>query len=245
LHDLTKKHGRVAAARARTTLSALYTWAVKEGLCESNPVVNTNAPDAGTKARDRVLTLVELAAVWHACRDDNFGRIIKLLILTAARRTEIGELRWDEFDSDAGTITISAERSKNSRALTLPLPEPALEIMRAVPRYEAHTGMFGRNGFTAWGAATRDLRRCVGDKVAAFTLHDLRRSSATHMAEAGVPPWIVEAILNHQSGIKRGVAGTYNRALYDREKAAALALWADHVQSIVRGVAPKIVPLRA
>jgi integrase len=245
LHDLTRKHGQTAAARARSRLSALYVWAMKEGLAESNPVAHTNAPDAGVKARDRVLSLAELVAVWRACEDDNFGRIVKLLILTAARRTEIGGLRWDEIDFDAGAITISAERAKNGRPLTLPLPGAALEILHSVPRYEG-VCLFGLNGFGAWSLATRDLRRRIvanGEKVGDFTLHDLRRSAATHMAELGVQPHIIEALLNHVSGHQRGVAGIYNRATYQSEKAAALKLWAEHLLAAVEGREVRVVPL--
>jgi integrase len=249
LHDLKKNHGPVAAARARATLSALFTWAVKEGLCDINPVAHTNAPDAGVKARDRVLSLNELAAVWRACEDDNFGAIVKLLVLTAARRTEIGGLRRDEVNFDAGTITISAERSKNGKPLTLPLPESVLEILHAAPRHDAdHACLFGLNGFSAWSLATRDLRRRIAandDKVADFTLHDLRRSAATHMAEIGVAPHIVEAILNHQSGHRRGVAGIYNRASYAAEVRSALARWAEAMLAAIEKRPSKIVPLRA
>jgi hypothetical protein len=76
-------------------------------------------------------------------------------------------------------------------------------------------------------------------------LHDLRRSVATHMAELGVQPHIVEAVLNHVSGHKAGVAGIYNKAAYEREKRQALAIWADHVMAAVEGRASNVVPLRA
>jgi integrase len=246
LHDLSQRHGRVAAARARDTLSSMFTWAMKEGITEVNPTTHTNTPDAGVKARDRVLSLTEIAAVWHACENDNFGRIIKLLILTACRRTEIGSLRWDEIDFDAGTITICAERSKNGRAHMLPLPEPALEILHSTPRYEA-TCLFGLNGFSAWSPATRNLRRRIvasGEKAGDFTLHDFRRSAITHMAEIGVQPHVLEALANHVSGFKRGVAGIYNRAAYQAEKAAALTLWAEHLLAAVEGQETRVVPLR-
>jgi hypothetical protein len=75
-------------------------------------------------------------------------------------------------------------------------------------------------------------------------LHDLRRSVATGMAELGIAPHIVEAVLNHVSG-HIGIAGVYNRATYEKEKRAALAMWADHVMAAVEGRASIVVPLRA
>jgi hypothetical protein len=77
-----------------------------------------------------------------------------------------------------------------------------------------------------------------------WVLHDLRRRVATHMAELGVAPHIIEAILNHVGGHKAGVAGIYNKATYDREKRQALALWAEHIVALAEGRATKVVPLR-
>ena len=66
-----------------------------------------------------------------------------------------------------------------------------------------------------------------------WRIHDIRRSVATHMAEIGILPHIVEATLNHLSGHKSGIAGVYNRATYDTERAAALDKWASHIKHIL------------
>ena len=63
------------------------------------------------------------------------------------------------------------------------------------------------------------------------------------MADIGIAPHIVEQILNHQSGHRAGVAGTYNRSSYEREVRAALALWSDHVRTLVEGGERKVIPL--
>jgi hypothetical protein len=55
------------------------------------------------------------------------------------------------------------------------------------------------------------------------------------MGDLGVHPHIIEAVLNHVSGHKAGVAGIYNKAAYAEEKAAALELWARHVDRLVSG----------
>ena len=55
------------------------------------------------------------------------------------------------------------------------------------------------------------------------------------MAEIGIAPHIVEAALNHVSGARAGVAGTYNRAAYAQEKRQALEQWAAHVEALVEG----------
>jgi integrase len=249
LHDLTKAHGRVAASRARSTLSATFAWAAREGLVDLNPVTATNIPDAGIKARERVLSLAELAMVWRACRNDSFGRIVKLLMLVGARRNEVGGLRWSEVDLEASTVTIPGERVKNGRTLMLPLAPAAIDILRSAPRLEGRPYVFGRTGegFGSWSSVMTDLRHRIiasGEKLSAFSLHDLRRSAATGMAELGVAPHIVEQILNHQSGSKKGIAGIYNRATYAAEVRSALARWAEALLAAVENRESKVTPLR-
>jgi integrase len=80
--------------------------------------------------------------------------------------------------------------------------------------------------------------------VAHWTVHDLRRSVATGMAELGVQPHIIESVLNHVGGHKGGIAGVYNRAAYGEEKRKALNLWAEHVLATVEGRAATVVPMR-
>jgi hypothetical protein len=82
--------------------------------------------------------------------------------------------------------------------------------------------------------------------VTGWTVHDLRRTAATGM-DIGIQPHIIEAVLNHVSGHKAGVAGIYNRSSYEREVKTALAVWADHVASIVSGEERKTIafPSRA
>ena len=64
------------------------------------------------------------------------------------------------------------------------------------------------------------------------------------MADLGVLPHIIEAALNHVSGHKGGIAGVYNRSMYEGEVRAALALWADHVRAIVDGGEHKVMTLK-
>jgi integrase len=230
----------VAAARARSTLSAVFVWAIQEGLCDRNPTIGTRRPDEGARPRERVLNDEELAAIWRACDAYDYGRIVKLLILTGARRAEVGGMRWDELDPERGTWTIPAERTKNGRMLVLSLPPLAWSIIEAVPRRGDH--LFGRSGFANWGDAKAALDRRLN--IPPWTLHDARRSVATRMADLGVLPHVIEAVLNHV-GSRKGVASIYNRSPYEREARAALALWADHVRSIVEGGERRIIPLRS
>jgi integrase len=243
LQTIIKDHGRVAAARARSTLSSLYAWSIGQGLCEANPVMGTIDPAKDIQARDRVLSDRELAAVWNACADDDFGKIVKLLVLTGCRRDEIGSLRWSEIDLNAGTLTISAERSKNRRAHVLTLPPMALDILKSIPRRQGRDFVFGVSGqgFQRWGAYTTALRGRLGEMLQ-WRIHDLRRTYRTGLGRLGIPSHVAELAINHT---RQGIQAVYDRHTYQREIAHALALWADHVLATVENRARKVVPLRA
>jgi integrase len=249
LNEIVLEYGATAAARARQSLSAFFTWLIREGIAKANPVIGTNDPASHIDARDRVLTDAELRAIWTACRDDDFGRIVRLLMLTGCRRDEIGGLKWSELDLDRGLLSIPGERTKNHHALQLTLPAKAVSILRDAPEREGRDYLFGERGgaYSAWSYSSLTLNSRIaeaqGAPAAAWRLHDLRRTAATRMAEIGVAPHVIEAILNHRGGHKAGVAGIYNRATYEIEIKRALAVWADHLLSIVEGASPKIVAM--
>lgn len=248
LQEIVTEHGRTAAGRARGNLSALFAWAMKEGLCDANPAIATNDPAEGIKPRERVLSDRELATVWNACQDDDFGRIVRLLALTGCRREEIGALRWDEIDFENGIMTIPGERTKNHRTLALTLPPLALDILKSTPRREHREFVFGREGqgFGGWSYATMALHTRItmteGKPLPHFVLHDLRRTFRTGLGKLGVAPHVAELAINHA---REGIEATYDRHRYEREIKAALALWADHVAAVIEGRKRKIVPLRA
>jgi integrase len=232
----------VAAAQARTSLMALYSWAMKRGDAESNPVIGTAVPDEHIKPRERVLTAAELVEVWRAAGDDVYGKIIKLLILCGSRRAEIGDMQWNELHQQEGIWILPAERAKNARVHVMPLASEAWAILATVPRWRDGAFVFGRKaGFQAWSLNKRLLDHRVD--LAPWVIHDIRRSVATGMAEIGILPHVIEAVLSHVSGHKAGIAGVYNKASYEREMKSALALWADHVRSLVEGSERKIIPL--
>jgi integrase len=239
LTRITRECGSSTAGKARTTLNAFFGWAMQMGLAKSNAVVGAIKPPTN-KSRDRVLTDAELVEVWQAAGDDAFGRIIKLLILTGQRRTEVGSMEWKELDFEAGTWTIPDTRTKNKCPHTITLPPMALDIINTVQREPGRNFLFGISaGFSHWGWK-QDLDGLLKG-VAPWTLHDLRRTCATGMANLGVQPHVIEAALNHKSGTKAGVAGIYNRSAYTAEVRTALATWADHVRSLVDGGERKVL----
>jgi integrase len=229
-------NGPTAATNAHGTLSGYFSWLMREGLLDQNPVLNANKPKP-RPGRDRVPTEDELRAVWAAIRDgDDYGDIVKLLILTAARRGEIGDLRWHEIDFDDGLIEIPAARMKNGRPHVIPLSESVLAILAKRQRNgRDHVFGRGRSSFQGWSRSREALDKAIAGPRPDWVLHDLRRLASTVMHDKlGIPPHIVERVLAHV-GHQSGVAGTYNRAEYIVEKRRALERWAEWVDGVVTG----------
>jgi integrase len=164
-----------------------------------------------------------------------------LLVLTACRANEIGGLRWDEVHDDM--IILPAERVKTGRPHVVPLAAPAQAILAAIPRGRYGDHVFARGGFRSWSYGKRRLDTKL-TALAAWIVHDLRRSAATGMAELGVAPHVIEVVLNH-AGHRAGIGGIYNHATYEREKRAALVIWADHVVAAVEGRESRVMALHA
>jgi len=232
LDRVAKDSGKPTSNRLRANLAAMFTWAMQRGKVTANPVMLTEK--RAEQSRDRVLADHELAAIWNALPEGDFGTIVKLLMLTGQRRAEIGGLRWSEIDMRQGQINLPGERTKNGHPHFVPLSEPVRTILQTQPHIRDH--VFGRgdsaDGFAGWSAAKRALDASL-PKLEPWTLHDLRRTMATGMGELGVQPHIIEAAINHQSGHKAGVAGTYNRANYHAERKVALDKWAAHIMALV------------
>lgn len=236
LSNNAKSSGEVTSNRLRASLSAFFSWVICQGVELPKGNVASYTEARKEKSRDRVLNDAEVKAIWHACRNDDYGNIVRLLLLTGQRAAEIGGLRWDEVQN--GQILLSGDRTKNKRPHIIPLSAPAEAILDRL-RIVGRALVFGRNdarGFTGFGIAKLKLDKRVangGAPLPHWTIHDLRRTAATGMSALGVQPHIVEAVLNHVSGHRAGVAGIYNRASYASEKREALNLWAGHVLAIV------------
>lgn len=241
---LRDESGVVAANRARSTLSALFSWAIQQGMADVNPVVGTRKnPEA---SRERTLTSDELKAVWAATAEaGDHNVIVRLLLLTGQRRQEVAAMRWSEIDLDQGVWGLPANRTKNGRGHRIPLSRLAIAVLGSCPRLDGRDLLFGQGSgpFSGWSRAKQRLDQRCG--VTGWTLHDLRRTLVTGMNDLGVLPHVVEAVVNHFSGVaRRGVAGVYNHAQYSADKRRALDLWAEHVMQVVACEGPKAGSLR-
>jgi integrase len=247
LGEIETSSGPVARNRVRSSLSAFFSWCVTEGLLEANPVQGTVKLGEGG-SRERTLTTEDLRELWPVLEDEpnaQFADIVRLLLLTGQRREEIGSLRWSEVEREL--IVLPPERTKNRRQHEVPLSRQAKSILERQPKRKGRDFIFGIGelGFSGWSDCKARLdqalltKRKAADRRAKplpyWRVHDLRRTCATGMAELGVQPHIIEAVLNHVSGHKAGVAGIYNRARYVGEMRDALQRWADHLEALLVG----------
>ena len=231
---------RVAGAsesRARVlarALSGMFTWLADNRRIATKPPIRIPKPP---RARERVLNEAEIKAVWRAADRVNgqYGAVIRLLLLTGCRLREISELRFDEIAQDGKMISLPGTRTKNHRAHLVPLAPMAREILAVQPRVANCPYVFTTDGkvpiagFSLW---KRQLDAAMPG-VAPWCVHDLRRTAVTRMVEIGVQPHVVELIVNHVSGTRRGVAGVYNLAEMMPERKVALERWAKRVHAIV------------
>ncbi|HEY2530251.1 MAG TPA: site-specific integrase, partial [Xanthobacteraceae bacterium] len=244
--SIAEERGKVSAARARSALSAFFSWALREGLAgESNPVEHTNVP-SDEKPRERTLAPAEIKAIWQVLPNNEFGQIVRLLFYTACRRQEIGSLEWSEINFDKALVTIPAHKMKGDREHKLPLIPEAIEILRSIPRRGGNPFVFGsgERGFAGWSYYHRHLCSCLRSMAhpTDWTLHDVRRSIRSELGELGVEPWVGEQILAHHRG---GIEGIYNHAKLERQMRHALELWADRLRTIVEDVETNVVAIRA
>jgi integrase len=203
---------------------------MREGLTEANAALLTNKN--AERSRERVLSNEEISTIWSALPPGDYADIVKVLLLTGQRATEIADLRWDEIAN--GLVKLQAHRTKNRRPHTIPMSTTVRAILEARQQNgREHIFGIGQRGFSGWSKAKARLDEVI--KIPQWRIHDLRRTCATGMGELGVFPHVIESVLNHVSGTRSGVAGLYNKAAHETEKAEALQRWADHVAAIAEG----------
>ena len=229
-----------ASKRALVYLRKFFNWCAERDIITTPPTDRLRSPHPEVK-RDRVLTDVELHYLLRALDHEKsfFGPLIRLLLLTGQRRGEVAGLLWSElqdFDGDCPLWEIPGHRTKNKHAHLVPLSPTVCRVLSALPRVGdlvfTTTGDTPISGFgkvkARIDAGIDTLRNTDSlQPMAPWTLHDLRRTMVTVMNEKlGISPHIVEAVVNHTSGLaKAGVAGVYNRALYLEDRRQALNSW--------------------
>lgn len=259
------------ANRALAHVRALFNWTIQRGVLSptGNPCAGLKPPSP-EKSRDRVLADDELVAVWRVAgrMAYPFGPAFRLLIATAQRREEVGQLEWGEIDLDARLWTMPAVRNKGGRQHVLPLNDLAVDALRECPKAGSYVfTTTGRSAVSGWSKAKAILDRQVAqdrrdaaeperagkeltdDELArhalpSWVIHDLRRSTASRLVPLGTRPDIVEAVLGHAHPGGSPLASVYQRHSYLPEMKAALDAWDRALRALLDPAPAKVVRLR-
>jgi integrase len=265
IHSITRRDvldvldGEVDAGRERTAnkmlqlIAQLFGWAIERGIIEDNPTAGIRRPGR-EESRDRVLSVDEVAAVWHACDGLSwpFGAVVRLLIVTGQRRDEVARMAWPDLDLDLDLDhrlwTLPRELTKADRVHEVPLSDLALEIIEGLPRVGTGPLVFpanrrgSSNPVSGFSKIKRRLDELSG--VESWRLHDLRRTAASGMARLGHPPHVVGAVLNHAPASTQGITAIYVRHRFTEEKRAALHAWGREVERVIGRGESTVVALR-
>ncbi|MGD0640216.1 MAG: tyrosine-type recombinase/integrase [Roseiarcus sp.] len=241
------------AAAMFAVLSRLFSWLIEKRVIEKNPVAGVARPKA-SEARDRVLSDDEIRWFWSACGEigEPFKSLLRVLLLTGQRLNEVaGMTRAELSHDDAGRPiwTLPASRTKNRKVHVVPITPAVEALIKSVPVIAARPGapsfVFSTTGRTAVSGFSK-IKRALDAKmlvlaqaekpeavIAAWVLHDVRRSAASGLQRCGVPLPVTEKVLNHISGSFAGIVAVYQQHEYSEEKRLALWLWAMHVEALV------------
>ena len=222
------------AIHALAAIRNFFGWARQRRLIKHSPCEGLKL---GTRSqtRSRVLTDLELVKVYQAAGGIGYpyGTIVQMLLLSGQRRNEIANLRWSFIDREKRQITLPGELVKNNREHTFVYGDLTAAILDTMPvlgdlLFPARG--YDDRAYCGWSKAKRALDLMGGVD---FTLHDLRRTWATRTSDLGVYPWVVEAHINHVSGVVSGVAAIYNRAAYLKETKAAVEVFENHLSKLL------------
>jgi integrase len=208
------------------------------------------AKPSSDSSRDpkRVLKGQEIRLFWNAAEAMKypFGPALQLLLLTGARRHEVMKMTRGEVDLDKREWTLPAGRSKNDNEHIIHLSDAAVAILQALPKVTGKAGyLFSTTGKTPVSGYSKakvhidkHIAKAIGEDEAMkpWTFHDLRKSCATGMGDLGIPIHVIEAALNHLSGTRGGLVGTYQHQQYVDERREAFQKWGEHVTALVSPV---------
>lgn len=248
LLDSIKDRGApIRANRVLSLVRKMFNFGMQRGELPGNPCIGVGKP-APEHARERILTDDEARRLWLALDTGTFkatepvALAVKLQLLTAARVGEVTGARWSEIDLRAQWWEIPAERMKNKRNHRVWLTAAAVATLEQLKAIQTEQGLssdfvfvspVGEKPIVTTAVNKAIARNADSLNIATFSPHDLRRTVATRLAEAGVLPHIVGKVLSHSDSTVTG--RHYDKFSYDFEKRTALETWAERLREIVTG----------
>lgn len=224
------------AHRTQALLATLFDWATDREILEISPAVRLRAANK-PESRDRALKDAEIKLLWPVfeAQGNPFGPFFKMCLLTAARRTEVATMKWEDIDSGLWKLS----NTKTGVPRDIPLSTTALDILSDIPRQGEYVfTSSGKKPISGFSKAKKAIE--LKSDVDPWTIHDLRRTAATHMAELKTPRIVVMAVLGHSDST---VTATYDRHDYLEEKTHALQMWADKIERLTGGAPSNVTSL--
>jgi integrase len=244
---------RIIKAGAPTTANdvlsyskQIFNHAIKRHIIKHNPAAAFDIRDAGgtERARERFLSQDEITKFFKAMSEsEKFTRhhylCTKLLLITGCRKGELFKAKRTDFDLTAAVWRMSLENKTNS-AITIPLPSQAVAIISELIQFQidgseyllpAQSIRTSKSGYISESYLNKPIKNWVFPlmvDVPNFHIHDLRATMKSHMGKMGIDRFVSERCLNHKIV---GMEGVYDRGDYFNERKAALALWADFLDS--------------
>jgi integrase len=240
--DISKKLAKLKDTPSQQKHAAVYlkiffNWCIAEEYLETNPLQSYKQGKG--KRRKRILTDEELRAVWNASfqMEGLFGIIVRLIILTGQRRSEIAALLRTYYSHNQQTVTLPGTLTKNHLEHTFPVGPMASQIIMdqiGSPTRRGSDYLFPartsiERPFSGWSKCKRELDKFAG--IAHWTLHDTRRTFRTNLGRLKVRPDIAERLVNHASA-RTEMEETYDLYTYLPEMREAMDRWEAFVQSV-------------
>ena len=231
--------GREAAAAAiRNLLKRMFDYAMARQVTSTNPALALPMRFiTKPKARERNLSPDEIRLYLQTLYKSNIRRQFKvglhLILLTMARKSELLFSRWADVHFDDAEWHVPVENSKTGKPHIVYLSAQALELFRELQVLAGGSELVmpGRGSLTkpfAHNSMNHALKG-VNFPIAAFTIHDMRRTASTRLHEEGFESDVIEKALNHTIG---GVRGVYNKAEYAPQRRKMLQFWSDYVADL-------------
>jgi integrase len=264
---ILRRKRKVEATRVFEDVRGMVRWAVQNEYLDANPLDGMGKPAEATSS-NRVLSEEEIRTLWTGlpgalARSEQCQRIVRLCLVTAQRVGEVAGITRAELDLTAREWRLPGSRTKNGHAHVVPLSDLALAIIKEAqaaveappnggPKPE-HLFPCGDGSLSPVAVARTILRANEISKerpkgrfgIEPWSAHDLRRTALTGMARLGVAPIVLGHVANHRTTTRAGVTlAVYSQYTYDKEKRAALDLWAARLVAIVGGSAARVLPLR-
>ena len=192
----------------------------------------------------------EIAAFMRATTQMKYpyGPLLRALLMTGCRKSEMGGARWREFDFAAKTFTIPAARYKTNKSHTLPLTDDMIALLNDLPRFKhgdfLFSTTFGAEKYVnGWSKAKdrldRLMREQLGGDFPPFDIHSLRALSARGYPSCGSREAIAEAAIGHA---KKGIVAVYNKDDYADELRDTFLQWQIALRAIIDPPPTNVLP---